>query len=260
MNGWEIANLVTWSVAIVVNGIAAFTNWINGTTIQKVSDDNPTKLTPERFTFGIWGVIYGFFLLFTIYTLVHLDVLVRQLTIWVILLAVFNIAWVFTFLYEYFYLSFITCLLQIASLVGIYHIYAIKYTNSMTVVTAFVYYAPFSIYLAWVIFATVANASIVIFRKSTDKNEAGQTGAIILAALLYSAIASAMLIFRNDFAFGLVALWALVGLLIKDYTIQDKNLGSDETDWIQTTLIISIVILLASAGVSIYLFLNNIIV
>jgi hypothetical protein len=93
MNTYEIGNAIAIGLAVVLNAVAMF-SWINKTNIKKVSDENETEVTPQRWTFFVWGIIYGFLILFSVYALVYLDILARQLTVWVMLLMAFNIFWV----------------------------------------------------------------------------------------------------------------------------------------------------------------------
>ena len=76
-------------------------------------------------------------------------------------------------------------------------------------------HTPFSVYLGWITIASIANVAVALV--SADWNGFGishETWAvlIIIIALL---IALLVLATRRDLAYGLVIIWALVGIAVK---------------------------------------------
>lgn len=251
---YEIANVIAISVMILVNVFSMF-DFINNTKIKDVSDSKDTKITPSPFTFcGIMIVIFGFLLTFAIYPFVHVNVYVRQLSVFVVLLSFFNIAWVSFFLHERFLLSFVAIVLQIILVFDIYYIYDIRYTLDRTLEMMFVYYAPFSIYFAWIIYVTVSNASILILYEENENNTEKENNAVMIFSLFFSILSSLMLVIRNDYAFALVCFWVLLGLYIKH--IKSDRDSYEERDDVKTSILISGGILLAAFGVSLCLLLT----
>lgn len=61
------ANVISFVLTVLVNGLAGSTTILGGKTTGEVSDANPTFITPAGYVFSIWGIIYillGIFVVF----------------------------------------------------------------------------------------------------------------------------------------------------------------------------------------------------
>jgi hypothetical protein len=74
---------------------------------------------------------------------------------------------------------------------------------------------PFSVYLGWITIASIANVSVTLVSAGWDGFGIGQetwAALIIIIALLITLLVVAT---RKDVAFGLVIMWALAGIAVK---------------------------------------------
>ena len=62
-----IINILAFVLVLVVNSLAGSTSLIGGVNTAKVSDANPTLITPPGYVFAIWGVIYLLLGVFVVY-------------------------------------------------------------------------------------------------------------------------------------------------------------------------------------------------
>lgn len=84
-----------------------------------------------------------------------------------------------------------------------------------------VFHLPFSVYLGWITIATIANVAVTLVSVNWDGfgisvNTWGIT--IILIALMITIF---VVITRKDFAYGLVVIWALLGISVKQSLVQE---------------------------------------
>lgn len=208
-----IFNALAFVAVLVVNYLATALP-IAGRTPGDVSDMFPTLFTPAGFTFAIWGVIYLLLLGFVIYSARFWGRPVPvflQKTGWLFVLScAANIAWLLAFHHLQIGLSMLLMLLLLGSLLAIYLRIATEDAAQHWLVRL-----PFSIYLAWVTVATIANSSILL----THLGWGGEPGGaqfwtvVMLAAAV--GIGLWALLARRDFGFALVIVWALFGIFSK---------------------------------------------
>ena len=71
---------------------------------------------------------------------------------------------------------------------------------------------PFSIYLGWITVATVANATALLVSLQWDGWGLDPRAWAVIMIIAAAAIASAVGITRGDIGYGLVIIWALIGI------------------------------------------------
>ena len=220
-----IGNLLFYLLVLVVNYLANALP-LNNLTTGQVSDAYPSLFTPAGFTFGIWGLIY---LLLGIFVIAQLgndrvgENLRRKVGPWFILSCIFNVAWLFAWHYQLFLFSLIFMLLLLFSLVLLYlrtHEKSGQYARAPWYTTL-----PFSVYLGWIMVATVANVSIYLM--AINWNRLGFTDSFWTVIVIFTALAifSLFLYIRRDpFVMG-VFIWASGGILYRHiFTLQGKYL------------------------------------
>jgi hypothetical protein len=79
----------------------------------------------------------------------------------------------------------------------------------------FLFQIPFSGYLGWITVATIANVTAVFVWAGVDPYTSSSVLLTIVVLFVATLITSLMLIRRRDVAFGLVIIWALVGIVVK---------------------------------------------
>jgi benzodiazapine receptor len=211
------ANVIAFALTVLVNGLAGSTTILGGKLTSQISDANATLITPAGYVFSIWGIIYillGIFVVFQ--TLPSQTGKDRQESIgWLFVLSsLLNIAWLFLWQYEYLSLSVVLMFLLLATLIAIYLRLNIgKSTVSLREKLAF--HVPFSVYLGWITIASIANVAVTLVSVKWDGfgiSEETWATLIIIIALLITLLVIAT---RKDVAFGLVIIWALAGIAVK---------------------------------------------
>ena len=216
-------NLVRQFVCVlaVVGTIAgnALANIIpfNGQSTGAVSNKFDVLFTPAGYVFAIWGVLYLTWCVFAVYQLLpskRADTRLGRVTYLFVLSGVANVLWLVLWHYEYFALTVAVMLFLLGLLITIYlrlNVGRVK----VGLVEKICVDIPFSLYLAWISVATIAN--ITIFLRHVGWSGWGipePTWAIIMISVA-TALGMIACIKRNDFAFIAVLAWAFMGIAEK---------------------------------------------
>ena len=216
LSALNIVNAVITLAVITVNALANILP-LNGLTTGDIADRFDIYFVPAGYVFSIWSVIYVGVIAYTVYQLLpahRSDEKVERIGYLYALSGVANIAWLFLWHYEIFPLTIVAMLLLLGSLIAIYLRAGIG-ESAFTSLQRWTVQVPFSIYLGWVSVATVANATQLL--DYFDWNRWGlsaETWAILMLVVA-AAIALAVIWTRRDAAYGLVFVWAYVGIAIK---------------------------------------------
>jgi len=215
------ANVAAFVLTILVNGLAGSTTILGGKLTSEISDANPTLITPAGYVFSIWGIIYILLGIFVVFQALpsQKGMDYRRRIGWLFVLScLINIAWLFLWQFEYLSLSVVLMFLLLATLIAIYLRLNIgKSTAPLREKLAV--HLPFSIYLGWITIASIANVAATLVSVKWDGFGISQeTWAILIliAALLITLLVIAT---RKDVAYGLVIIWALLGIAVN----QGKN-------------------------------------
>lgn len=201
-------------------------NWLanalplGGVKTGQVSALYESYFTPASFTFSIWGVIYTGLLLYAIYQSFpgrqgeeRLCYIGRLFVINCVL----NSAWLFAWHYQALALSLILMLCVLATLV-----FAYSHLGEWGEVSLLVR-IPFTLYLAWICVATLANVSAL--QTSLQLNDAlfshvhWTLGKIALAGT----VGATVCLLRRDVAFVLVVAWAAYGIAGKQVGVPEVH-------------------------------------
>ncbi len=209
----------TFLLMIVINVLANIMKF-NGQTTGDVSNAYPNLFAPAAITFAIWGVIY---LLLAAYTLYQLGFLQDNLSgeqakflgkIGFIfsLSSLANAVWIFTWHYHRITLAMV---LMVVILVCLIAINRIVQQRELSPKERFFVQLPFSVYFGWITVATIANATTLLVSKGW--NGFGLTDAVWTAIMLVvgTLIGVFTMLSHQDFAYGLVMIWAYLGIWLK---------------------------------------------
>lgn len=210
-------------IMVVVNALANIIP-INGVGTGEVSDSYPNLFAPAGYTFAIWGLIY---LLLSGYVLYQLGFfrtdnnsarleLINKINPYFILSSIANTLWIFSWHYYNIGLSMLFMIVILLCLI----IINIEINNSELFKNAklkdkLLIKLPFSVYYGWITVATIANATtylVSIGWNGFGISESIWTVLIITVGLIISV---ANILKYNDIAYGLVIIWAYVGILVK---------------------------------------------
>jgi hypothetical protein len=239
---------------IVVNVLANIIP-INGVTTGEVSEAYENLFTPAGITFAIWSLIYFSLACYTLYQIGFLQgserhiktELLEKIGIYFSISSIANSIWIFLWHYDFITLTVIFMFIILICLI----IIVTKISkNKLTFREKLLIRLPFSIYFGWITIATVAN--ITTFLVSINWNGFGiseVTWTIII--LIVGVIISALTIIKfKDIAYGLVIIWAYMGIYIKHTSV---NGFANQYPSIITTVIISIAIIIITELYAIYL-------
>ncbi len=187
----------------------------NNLTQQDITDLYPVLFTPAGYVFSIWGLIYLLLIGFTIYQALpqyRETSYVRAVGLLFALTAVFNVLWLFVWHYLRMGLAMVIILLLLITLVIIYHkIYKLKDKEGFF--DWLFVRLPFSLYVAWLCVATIANFNFFLAHIGWLGTEGfGAVLFTMLMILIGTLIALYVFFERRDFAFGLVFIWAFIGI------------------------------------------------
>jgi hypothetical protein len=209
-------NIAAFAATVVVNGLAGAVG-LNGITTGAVSDLYPALTTPAGYVFSIWGVIYVLLGAFVIYQALPRQrekPFIGRIGPLFVLSSVLNIVWLFLWHYGLITLSVIPMFALLATLIAIYLRLRIGKSN-VTSGEKLAVRLPFSVYLGWITVATIANVAAALVSVGWDGLGLTQVTWAILVLVIALAIASMVAFARKDIGYGLVLIWAYVGIAVK---------------------------------------------
>jgi benzodiazapine receptor len=243
---YQTANVVAVVAALIMNTLVNILP-LNGVTTGQVSDSYPNLFTPPGYVFSIWGVIYVLAIVFMIYQArpsQRSEPYLAQTGFLYLIGAGANVSWLFIFHYSYgvpqlFIVTLVPMTVLLICLLAIYRRLGIgkreaAWSQKLAV------HLSISVYLGWISLAIIANvASIlnVLIPGIPTPTQALWTALVIVVALSITVL---MVWTRGDFAFGLVVIWASIGIALNRIAIPLVFTTS-----VATAVIIAILILLA---------------
>ncbi|OBB45276.1 MULTISPECIES: tryptophan-rich sensory protein [unclassified Mycobacterium] len=192
---------------------------INGQTTGDVTRRYEVYFVPAGYVFSIWSVIYLGLIAYSVYLGVALtrgradSGAARAIAPWYVLTAVANCCWLFAWHHNRFPLSMLLMVVLLIALIIIYRLQACSPPTST--LERWTVHIPFRVYLGWISVATIANATITL-------DDAGWSGfglseptwGVIMIAVA-AALGVVMNLLHRDVAYGLVIVWALVGIAVR---------------------------------------------
>jgi hypothetical protein len=154
-----------------------------------------------------------------------------------VLSSMVNIAWLFLWQFGYLSLSIVLMFLLLASLIAIY----LRLNVGKSVVPLrekLAVHVPFSVYLGWITIASIANVAVTLVSVNWDGFGISQEAWALLIVAIALLITLLVVATRKDIAYGLVVIWALLGIAVKQ---------SGNQNIVTTTEISAVVIVIALA-------------
>ena len=209
-------NVLAFAVTVIVNALASSLA-LNGVTTAEVSDLYFTLVTPAGYVFSIWGVIYVLLLIFAVFQALpsQKERTYQKEIGWLFALSsLLNIVWLFLWQFEYLSLSVALMFLLLATLIAIYLRLNIG-KSEVPLREKLAVHVPFSVYLGWITIASIANVTVTLVSVGWDGFGISQeTWAFLIVAI---ALLITLLVVgtRKDLAYGLVVIWAFLGIAVK---------------------------------------------
>lgn len=211
-------------VAMVVVNFMANSLPINNRSTGEISDAYPNLFAPAGLTFAIWGLIYLLLGGFVVYQFTKSsqprEGLLRKINVLFATTSVANISWIFAWHYDYIGLSVLIMLVLLFLLIKIADLLRTEQFVSWEKLFISI---PFSVYFGWITVATIAN--ITVFLVGTGWNGFGIEDFVWTSIILLVGALIGILRMRKDknIAYGLVLIWAYLGILLKHLSVDGFN-------------------------------------
>lgn len=242
------ANVAAFVVTVLVNALAG-TGAINGITTAQISDTYSTLITPAGYVFSIWGIIYILLLVFAIFQAMPNQrerPFIREVSFLFVISSVLNISWIFLWQYKQITLSVIPMFALLATLIAIY--LRLKIGKSTVSLREKLYvHLPFSVYLGWITIAAIADVAAALVSVNWDGLGLDYVTWAILVISIALIITLGVIFTRKDIAYGLVVIWALAGIMVKQGGNQSVFLASGLSAVI-TAFALAVMILVSFLG------------
>lgn len=240
----KIINIIALGLVLTVNYLANALP-INGVTSGEVSDRFGVYFTPAGYVFAIWGLIYFGLIVFGIYQLLprsRRSRNIENISPWFVLSCVLNSAWILAWHYLYIGVALGIIVLLLLNLAVIYAKLNQR-RQGVPQEEKILLKATFSIYLAWIFVATIANVFIFFDYMSWNDWLFGEG---IWTGLLIGICAILALIFvkyNRDILFAGVFVWALIGISV------ENNSG---TEVLQVIPLVAAAVIVIGSGIIIF--------
>jgi translocator protein len=215
----QIVNIVALGATITINALANILP-INGLNSGEISDLYPSLFTPAGYVFSIWSLIYLLLIAFVVFQALpgqRDNPRLERLGYAFALSCLFNSLWIFAWHYRQVFLSELLIIGVLVSLLVSYQRLQTEQVNKGEIKVSraerFTTHLTFSIYTGWLTVAVVANTCVLLLEWGiTGGSFAPMWGVLTVLAAL--AIGGAFTYLRKDMAYGLVLVWAFIGIAV----------------------------------------------
>lgn len=223
---WALLNTISFAGTVAVNAMANALP-INGRNTGELSALYPNQFVPSGMTFSIWLAIYLGLTGFIIYqwgSLRHEGrvFLLQTLGPGFILTNIFNMSWILAWHYMQVFLSVIIMLALLFTLVNIHRKFSIP-DRAASLGNRLWFQLPFSIYLGWILIATIANITAMLVHlgwKGSPLSE--DTWAVIMIAIA-TILCLWFLLKRTNAVIPMVGIWSIAGIMTRQRAMNGLN-------------------------------------
>lgn len=211
----QIATFIGIVAGILINTFASRGDTPSNADVGQISDQTNTLITPTGATFAIWGLIFGWTLVYAIYQALpgqRDNPLHRRIGWWAALNGIGGGLWTLAFTSRQFILAWALIVVLLVALLVV-SVRTGLGRNAPHGRDYWLVYAPFNINFAWISIATILNTTQVL------QYVIGWDGAPLSAqtwGALLIVIAAALGVWQvvglRNIPFGLVVVWALAGV------------------------------------------------
>lgn len=244
---WPVISLVGLALVVLVNALANVLP-LNDQTTGQIANAHPVPFQPAGWVFSIWLVIYALLAIFVIYSFFpsgRLSARIQAIGPLFLITNIANITWIFLWHWEQFRTSMFALVVLLGALVAIYLMLrgARRDTGKMSTLQRLIVAVPFSVYLAWVSIATLANVQVWMREGGWDGGMFGLRGWTVIFLLVGIIVAAGIAFFAHDAAFPLVYVWAYLGIAQRQWS-EDMLIS-----------ILAIVLVVAAAALTVMAFI-----
>lgn len=227
LNAKNYLNVISYIINTVITfGVGQF-GWFGAQSNGDLSDKYQTLITPKGSAFSIWGVIFTFQAIFTVYQLlpgVRSKPMVQEgVGYWYVGTCLFQAGWTFAFGFEQITAALVLIILIWLSLVGlVYQQFYVKNADKTLMEFWFLRF-PFAIHCGWLTAASVLNVNVLAVKLDFDETVEVDSSVQLAMGIVSLAYLHA------------VSVWVLYGFSPPNYTI--AGVLAWATGWIYAELL-----------------------
>lgn len=217
-----IATAIAIAVTIVINTLSNLFP-PGGQNIGEIANTilAGVLITPANYAFAIWGLIYLGLMAYGIYQYSrdrrHQPEIQRTNQL-LIVASVAQILWIFLFTLEQFAWSILAMVGILLPLIGIYLTLDIG-RGRVSRQRRWQAHIPFSVYLGWIAVATVVNVASALYAANWTGWGLSPITWTVIMVVIAALLAAAIMVTRQDAAYALVTVWALLAIALRHTTI-----------------------------------------
>jgi len=225
-----IGTIVAYAITVIING-AAVAIPLGGETTGQISDRFPVPIVPANYVFSIWSTIYTLLLAFTIWQALpgrRREPVLRRLGWLPAISGILNTAWVLVWQLQVFAPTVPIMVALLLVLIEIWRRIRAPQAEPVSRSQGWCVAMPFSVYLGWITVATIANVTQMLWLFLGKPDDIVLGGPVWGAAILLVglAIASPIVHRARDVAYGIVIVWAYMGIVAKQTTADPVPLAT----------------------------------
>ncbi len=218
----QVLTLIAILATLAVNALSNFFP-PRGLNIGEVSNTilGGVLITPASYAFSIWGLIYLGLIAFGIYQLLpgqRRDELLRRADYYLIVACLAQIAWVYLFLTQQFWLSVVAMGVILGALIGAYLALGVSVERVSRQGRWFAH-IPFSIYLGWISVASIVNVASALYISEWGGWGVAPAAWTVVMLVVGVVLAAIVVLQRADVAYGLVFVWAYGAIAVRQSDI-----------------------------------------
>jgi hypothetical protein len=223
-----LLNTLTLLAVLLANYLAG-TGLVSDKSVGDVSAQYENLFTPAGYAFSIWGLIFLMLIAFVTYQWVAWlksrdDEALLSTGPWFMLSNIFNGAWIFAWLSGYLGISVILMFLLLASLIILMFRLRLETWDAPVRIIAFVWW-PITIYIGWIVAASVANVSAYLVGIDWQMWNISETTWSVVMIVAATAIYILLIFARNMREAAAVGIWALMAIAVKQWgSVQETAL------------------------------------
>jgi len=221
-----VLNILSFAGTLVVNTLANALP-INGKNTGELSALYPNEFVPAGYTFSIWLLIYISLAGFVVYqagafTNVNKEPMIQKMGILFILSNLLNMSWILVWHYMIMWASVLVMLGLLTTLITIHTRFEIP-RRAATSGEKLWLQLPFSIYLGWIMIATIANFTAFLVHNNWQGYPLPGSVWAIIMIIVATSLCVIFLWRRNNYVIPLVALWSITGIIVKQRSLNGWN-------------------------------------
>jgi len=215
---YPLLNTILLLGALFINFCAA-TGKLNGITIGEISDQYYNLITPAGYAFSIWSVIYFLLIGFVVQNWIEWKQnkpvkTYKKVGVWFLINCTFNILWVVLWVHGYTAASLVLMFSILVTLIAI--VLQLNMSLWQAPIRTIIWTRwPFTIYLGWIILASVANTSAYLVSVGWNGFGLPNTTWAIIMITISSLIYLVLVFKRNLKETAFVGIWGFIAIMVK---------------------------------------------